>query len=101
MAFKQGKSGNPNGRAPGTPNKVTGDLRGRINALLSDSFEKVVSDFDQLEPRERVAAWVKLAEYVLPKLQRTETVIDVSKLTDDEVDGLLNRIISKAHHHDQ
>ena len=67
MAFKQGKSGNPKGRTPGTPNKVTSDLRERINALLSDSFEQIVADFDKLEPRERVAAWSKLAEYVLPK----------------------------------
>ncbi len=65
--FQKGKSGNPKGRKVGSPNKVTGDLRARINTLLSDTFDKIIDDFDQLEPRERVAAWAKLAEYVLPK----------------------------------
>ena len=65
--FEKGKSGNPAGRKPGTQNRVTGDLRKRINALLSDSFGQIVADFDKLEPRERVSAWAKLAEYVLPK----------------------------------
>ncbi len=99
--FKKGNVSNPKGRTPGTPNKVTADLRTRINALLSDSFEQIVEDFNQLEPRERVVAWAKLAEYVLPKLQRTETVVDVSKLTDDEVDGLLNAIFQKRGEYDQ
>ena len=99
--FEKGKSGNPAGRKPGTQNRVTGDLRTRINALLSDSFDKIVADFDQLEPRERVVAWAKLAEYVLPKLQRTETVVDVSKLTDDEVERLLNTIFKQRGQYDQ
>lgn len=101
MKFEKGQSGNPKGRKPGSPNRVTGDLRARINALLSDSFDKIIDDFEQLEPRERVVAWVKLAEYVLPKLQRTETLVDVSKLTDDEVERLLSAIFKQRGQYDQ
>ena len=95
--FKQGISGNPNGRPEGSKNRFTGELRQMINGLLCQTFDQITSDFEKLEPRDRVAAWCKLAEYVLPKLQRSENVIDVSQLSDEEVERLL-KFISKNQH---
>ena len=105
MPFTKGKSGNKNGRKPGTPNAVTGVLRERVQMLLESQFERVVLDMEHLEPKERVNAWLKLAEYVLPKLNRSEVVIepetnfpatfDVERLTAEESDLLLD-LIDKA-----
>lgn len=74
MPFTKGKSGNPNGRKAGTPNAVTGALRERVQALLDAQFERLVSDLETLEPKDRINTWLKLAEYVLPKLNRSEVV---------------------------
>ncbi|MEO6039793.1 MAG: hypothetical protein ABIQ93_15370 [Saprospiraceae bacterium] len=96
MPFEKGKSGNPNGRKSGAPNRVTSDLRQRILGLLDKNFDSLEADIQGLEPRERVNAWVKLLEYVVPKLQRTETVIDLSKLSDAEIDTLFETAMLKS-----
>lgn len=95
MPFKKGNSGNPIGRKPGTPNQVTGDLRQRIQKLLEGNFDKLEADIMGLEPKERINAFAKLLEFAVPKLQRTETIIDLSKLSDYEIDALFQKAMSK------
>jgi hypothetical protein len=95
MPFEKGKSGNPRGRKKGTQNAVNRDLRERVRDLLESQFEQVAIDLAGLEPRDRVNAWLKLSEFVLPKLQRSETVIDFSKLSDAEIDTLFERAMAK------
>jgi hypothetical protein len=95
MPFEKGKSGNPRGRKKGTQNAVNKDLRERVKDLLESQFDQVVLDLAGLEPKERVNAWLKLSEFVLPKLQRSETVIDFSKMSDAEIDTLFERAIAK------
>ena len=72
MPFKKGESGNLNGRPKGTKNKDLQDLRTRISMLLSDNYNQVVKDLSALTPNERINAFIKLLEYALPKLTRTE-----------------------------
>ncbi len=97
MPFKKGESGNPNGRIKGTPNVITKDLRERVRELLESQFEQVAADLASLEPKDRVNTWLKMSEFVLPKLQRTETVFDLSKLTEEQVDALFSRALEKAN----
>lgn len=71
MGFKKGKP-KTGGRLPGTCNKLTVDMRERINRLLDDNLEQVEADLKQLDPKERVNAWLRLLEFALPKLQRSQ-----------------------------
>lgn len=93
MAFQKGKSGNPGGRKKGSKNKATKTLRERVSQLLDNNFEQVVEDMKSLDAKQRVDTWVKLLEYVMPKLQRSEQVIDVSKMSDEDIDRMLEKII--------
>lgn len=97
MPFKKGKSGNPNGRTKGTPNTITKDLCERVRELLESQFEQVAADLASLEPKDRVNAWLKMSEFVLPKLQRTETTFDLSKLTEEQIDALFSRALTMAN----
>ena len=77
MAFEKGISGNRTGRTPGTPNKATMAARETIAAALAGaSPAKLAAHLDSLSGREYIDAYVKLAEFVTPKLQRTALAAD-------------------------
>lgn len=95
MPFKPGQSGNPAGRQKGAKDKRAPALREAIKEkcaeyFLNGAFEK---DITELKPRERVRELRQLLDYVLPRLQRTESVLDVSKLSDEDIDKLLSRAL--------
>ena len=76
----------------GSPNRELASLRKRIEILLEDQFEQFLNDLNDLLPKERIDTYVKLLEYAIPKLQRKEATIDLSKMSDDEVEILVDRI---------
>jgi hypothetical protein len=86
----KGHTNNPNGRPLGVQNKVTTSLKDRVNLLIENNFDKLQSDLDTVEPKDRLNIMLKLMEYVLPK--QKETKIDFSNLSDAEIDELINRI---------
>ncbi|MBQ2857936.1 MAG: hypothetical protein IJB60_09200 [Bacteroidaceae bacterium] len=68
VAEKRKKTG---GRTKGTPNKSTAITREIINDLASGLVDKVREDLhsSKLSPKDRVAAFIKLCEFNLPKPQ--------------------------------
>ena len=77
MAFETGLSGNPAGRKPGTPNKATAAARETIAAALAGAdATKLAAHLDSLTGKDYIDAYVKLAEFVTPKLQRTALATD-------------------------
>lgn len=68
------------GRKKGTPNKTTSQLRELIAKFADDTFEDVVASWNAIEDdSKKVDAWVKLVEYALPKLARSEVKMDDSE----------------------
>lgn len=61
------------GRAQGTPNKVTKELRERISDFLNDNFEQFVSDFATLEADKKIAVFERLLQYSVPKMGSIST----------------------------
>ena len=77
MAFEKGTSGNCAGRTPGTPNKATTAARETIAAALAGAdATKLAAHLDTLSGKDYIDAYVKLAEFVTPKLQRTALAAD-------------------------
>lgn len=81
MSFKEGNK-HGRGRPKGSGNKDTKKLRERITDLLDMNWGSIQDDLKELKPKERVDAYIKLLEYALPKLQRTELSTESSQ--DDE-----------------
>jgi hypothetical protein len=75
MGFEKGKSGNPNGRKKGSQNKSTAELRGIIQEIISANFSnsKIARDLKELTPKYRLEFYLKLMEFLLPKLLPEET----------------------------
>lgn len=95
MPQPKGHTGNPNGRPAGTPNKVTAGLRKRINDFLSDNWEKMQADFETLEPKDRLNFYERLIQYGLPKLQSTQLLTDPTKLSDEQLEEIMNEILDR------
>lgn len=93
MPFEKGKA-KTGGRKPGAVNKTTADIKARIKALIDDKFESIVDSIELLEPKDQVAAYLKFLEYILPK--QRETKIDISSLSEEELDELLQRALNKV-----
>ncbi len=96
MGLRKGQTNNPSGRPKGTPNKITANLRSRINDFLTDNWGNLQNDFDKLEPKERLQFYEKLLQYGLPRLQNTQLSTDFEKLSEEQLDYMINNLISKA-----
>jgi len=85
--FKPGTSGNPKGRRRGTPNKSTEELRELLKNFFELNFETLQSDFDQLEPKDRLNFLLNLLKHVLPA-----PVHELERLTDSQLDEIISRL---------
>lgn len=89
--MKREKSG---GRQAGTPNKVTTDLRQSIQAFLDANWPQVQKEFNALEAKDKLQFIDKMLAYSLPKLQATSLTMDFERLTDDQLDVIIENLKS-------
>ena len=94
--MEKGNTNNPKGRPAGTPNRITTDLREFLKLLLTDNLEQFKTDFEHLEPKDRLIMMERFLGYILPKLSGItikEQVVDEKKLkTREEFLARLNRV---------
>jgi hypothetical protein len=57
------------GREPGTPNRLTKELRAALKNILHQEIELLPEHFNKLEPKDRLELLAKLLPYALPKVE--------------------------------
>jgi len=77
MSFKKGKSGNAAGRPKGAHNKLSRELREVMKGIISNELERLPETLEQLQPKERIELVIKLAAFVLPKVEPITCHYDV------------------------
>ncbi|HRO47330.1 hypothetical protein [Agriterribacter sp.] len=87
-SFKKGQGG----RKPGAPNKATKDLRQWINSFIDSQTEQIQKDWKQLEPKDRIILFERLLKYSLPTLQATSLTTDFEKMTDQQLDQIIDEL---------
>jgi hypothetical protein len=56
------------GRAAGTPNKVTSELRKTLKTIIAAELESLPVTLGELAPRERLDLLIKLLPFCMPKI---------------------------------
>lgn len=76
MAFKGGDENiNRNGRPKGIPNKTTKQIREAYQKLTEDNLDRMsiwISQVASEDPAKAMDIMIRLSEYIIPKLARTE-----------------------------
>ena len=59
------------GRAKGTPNRLTKELRVKLKNILYNEIQNVEGYLEEIEPKEKLEIIIKLMPYVFPKVGNT------------------------------
>ncbi len=87
MGLHKGNTNNLKGRPKGKPNKSTEELRGIVQAFIETNLETLQTNFDLLEPKEKLMFLDKMLKMVLP-----QPLNDLEKLTDEQLDELIKKL---------
>lgn len=90
--FKKGEGGRPKG----TPNKITGELREWISQFINENKDQIQKDFLSLDAKDRIQMFEKLLKYALPSLQSTTLTTDFERMTDAELDRIIDELKSQV-----
>lgn len=93
MTFKKGNPGKPKG----AKNKASEKLRFTISTFLEREFKTIQKDFKTLSPRERAKLYTDLLPFAVPKLQAISMEMDFGKMTEEQLDQIINELKKQAH----
>ncbi|GAB6013378.1 DUF5681 domain-containing protein [Viscerimonas tarda] len=92
MAQPKGKTGNPNGRPKGSPNRTTTEVRQWLSRLIEKNRRQIERDLKAIEPKDRLLILEKFMSYTVPKMQSIQAQVDFNNLTDEQLDNLVLEI---------
>ncbi|WP_280751150.1 MULTISPECIES: hypothetical protein [unclassified Parabacteroides] len=111
MRKKDDGKGRLGGRTKGTPNKVTGDIKARLQAIINGY--DIEADLNELEPQQRITVMERLMQYIIPKQQSVSVDAQIQaeykeleklllSAPDEVVDRLAERIqtLNNLNHED-
>lgn len=100
MGLPKGQTNNPNGRPKGTPNRTTKEVKDLLNQFISDNLDDLQSEYDKLESEKKLQFFERVLKYVIPQQREINQTIDVSQLSENELDQLINEALKKDNGHD-
>lgn len=93
--------GRMGGRQKGTPNKATSTAREWLAALIDRNRPQIERDIMELTPMERVRIFERLLQYVVPRKQSVQAAVDISMLTDEQLDAVVSELTKNVDYGDE
>jgi len=84
------------GRAKGTPNKTTSALRNWVRLFVTRNAKQAQRDLDALDPKDRLIMLEKFMQYTLPKQQAVAAAVDLNKMSDEQLDQVVEQITANV-----
>jgi hypothetical protein len=92
MAIQKGKSGNPAGKPKGVQNKVTLEVKEKINVFLDNNIDVATKAFKDIKtPEMKIKYFIELAKLVMPRPKDPDEEEDANRRHDELLDRLFNR----------
>ena len=79
LASRAGKLGT----RKGVPNRINHEVRKSFQLLVENNLERLQSDLDELEPKDRIKLILDMAKFILPTLQ----AVSIDDLREDEAES--------------
>lgn len=71
-------------------------MRDWINNFINDNREQIKKDWQTLEPKDRIVLFEKLLKYSLPTLQATSLTTDFEKMSEEDLDYIIEGLKQSA-----
>ena len=80
------------GRTKGSKNKTTEKIRDTFLHFIEDNLERMQSDFDQLEAKDRFKYLFEMSKFILPSLKSIEFGNILDELTEEQFAEVIEKI---------
>ena len=94
MAFKE-KNKFGKGRPPGKPNRITGNVREGIEAILNDNADKFKKELDGLKGHVFCKMYIELLPYAAAKHRAIDLKFNFDSLSEPELDKIISGLKEK------
>ena len=93
--FKEGESGNINGRPAGAVNRVTKPIKEKLSDFLTKKLNELPSIWVKLSARDQATLLKDLLPFFMAKQSDVKVEFEIDKMSDAELDQIINRLIKK------
>ena len=91
--FKKGdKNINRRGRPLKATNRISRPLKLSIAEFLEQRFSEMAGIWDELKAKERAQLFIDLLPFVIPKQSTADVKMNLSQLSDDDIDIIINKL---------
>jgi hypothetical protein len=88
----KGYSNNPYGKPKGAQNKITLEVKDKINLFLEQNIDEATTAFTEIKtPEMKIKYFIELAKLVMPRPKEEDVEQDANRRRDELIDRLFNR----------
>ncbi len=80
------------GRIKCTSYRTTASIREWLVNLIGKNQKQIEKDLKELEPMARLNIITKILPFAVPKMQEVNATIDIDKITDEQLDMVIDEI---------